>query len=155
MRSWGEMRYHEAEDTGGNLQLEWLWSSGETAAADGNLEEFHPLHVKEEKDLEGKWSSSRANHREWCRRTGFSWRQKLPGLRMVGPITLATSLLPTHPVVAQSSSCNVCPSDSHKKVEKFPIVHGLHKRSRPTHLLHLFSFFLPASSSLPSLRFLR
>lgn len=118
-------------------------------------EEFHPLHVKEEKDLEGKWSSSRANHREWCRRTGFSWRQKLPGLRMVGPITLATSLLPTHPVVAQSSSCNVCPSDSHKKVEKFPIVHGLHKRSRPTHLLHLFSFFLPPSSSLPSLRFLR
>lgn len=129
--------------------LEGLWLRME------NLRNSILCMLRKRRPWEGKWSSSRANHREWCRRTGFSWRQKLPGLRMVGPITLATSLLPTHPVVAQSSSCNVCPSDSHKKVEKFPIVHGLHKRSRPTHLLHLFSFFLPASSSLPSLRFLR
>ena len=76
-----------------------------------------------------------------------------PDHRMVGPVTLATSLLPlTHPVVAQTSSLDcICPLDNHRKVENFQQPMDYVEVFLPLFYTISSSF----SSSLLSLMFLR
>ena len=103
---------------------EWLWSSGQTVDKDGKLGNSILCMWRKRRTREGKWSSSQVIQQTTKTDaegpTSPEGRDG-PGHRMVGPVTLATSLLPlTHPVVAQTSShACICPLDNHRKVENF------------------------------------